>query len=417
MTEKIPKALLRVAGEPFLVHQMRLLHSQGLRKILLCVGYLGEMIKAKLGDGSSLGVQIDYSFDGAILLGTGGALKRALPMLGEQFLVIYGDSYMPVDYSAIVKAFVLSRKPALMTVLENEGRWDPVTSGLRAGKFIAMRRNGAPEMRHIDYGIAVLNAAVFASFPDNVAFDLADVYSHLVSAGQMAAYEVKQRFYEIGSREGLGGTGFPPARQIGCISVMSYSEEHLRETAEIVSQLDAALCEKAVELLATVRARGGRLFILGVGGSAANASHAVNDFRKIAGIECYAPTDNVSELTARTNDEGWASIFAEWLKDSRLNEKDAVLVLSVGGGSVEKNISPNLVAALQLAKERGSAVLGIVGRDGGYTARVADVAVVIPSVNSANVTPHSEAFQAVVWHLWVSHPALKIAETKWESTK
>jgi D-sedoheptulose 7-phosphate isomerase len=198
---------------------------------------------------------------------------------------------------------------------------------------------------------------------------------------------------------------------------MSYSEEHLRETAEIASKLDAALCEKAVALLATVRARGGRLFILGVGGSAANASHAVNDFRKIAGIECYAPTDNVSELTARTNDEGWTSVFTEWLKESRLNEKDAVLVLSVGGGSVEKNISPNLVTALQLAKQRGSAVLGIVGRDGGYTARVSDVAVVIPSVNSTNVTPHSEAFQAVVWHLWVSHPALKIAETKWESTK
>lgn len=198
---------------------------------------------------------------------------------------------------------------------------------------------------------------------------------------------------------------------------MSYSEEHLRETAQIVSKLDAALCEKAVALLATVRARGGRLFILGVGGSAANASHAVNDFRKIAGMECYAPTDNVSELTARTNDEGWSSVFAEWLKESRLNEKDAVLVLSVGGGSLEKNISPNLVAALKLAKQRGSAVLGIVGRDGGYTAQVADVAVVIPTVNSANVTAHSEAFQAVVWHLWISHPALKIADTKWESMK
>jgi D-sedoheptulose 7-phosphate isomerase len=198
---------------------------------------------------------------------------------------------------------------------------------------------------------------------------------------------------------------------------MSYSEAHLRETAQIVSKLDAALCEKAVALLATVRARGGRLFILGVGGSAANASHAVNDFRKIAGMECYAPTDNVSELTARTNDEGWTSVFAEWLNESRLNEKDAVLVLSVGGGSLEKNISPNLVAALHLAKQRGSAVLGIVGRDGGYTARVADVAVVIPTVNSANVTAHSEAFQAVVWHLWISHPVLKIAETKWESTK
>jgi D-sedoheptulose 7-phosphate isomerase len=198
---------------------------------------------------------------------------------------------------------------------------------------------------------------------------------------------------------------------------MSYSEQHLRETAEIVSRLDPALCEKAVELLAAVRERNGRLFILGVGGSAANASHAVNDFRKIAGLECYAPTDNVSELTARTNDEGWSTVFAEWLKGSRLNDKDALLILSVGGGNLEKNVSPNLVAALELAKERGTSVLGIVGRDGGYTAKVADVVIVIPTVNPANTTPHSEAFQAVVWHLFVSHPKLKVAETKWESTK
>jgi len=196
---------------------------------------------------------------------------------------------------------------------------------------------------------------------------------------------------------------------------MSYSKQHLREASEIVAKLDPTLCEKAVELLAAVRARGGRLFILGVGGSAGNASHAVNDFRKLAGIEAYAPTDNVSELTARTNDDGWPSVFAEWLKGSRLNGKDAILVLSVGGGS--HNVSPNLVGALQLAKERGSAILGIVGRDGGYTAQVADVAIVIPTVNPANITPHAEAFQAVVWHLWISHPALKVAETKWESMK
>ena len=196
---------------------------------------------------------------------------------------------------------------------------------------------------------------------------------------------------------------------------MSYSKQHLREASEIVAKLDPTLCEKDVELLAAVRARGGRLFILGVGGSAANASHAVNDFRKLAGIESYAPTDNVSEVTARTNDDGWPSVFAEWLKGSRLNEKDAILVLSVGGGS--QNVSPNLVSALQLARERGSAILGIVGRDGGYTAQVADVTMVIPTVNPANITPHTEAFQAVVWHLWVSHPTLKIAETKWESMK
>jgi len=198
---------------------------------------------------------------------------------------------------------------------------------------------------------------------------------------------------------------------------MSYSEQHLQETAQIVGQLDPTICEKAVDLLANVRSRGGRLFILGVGGSAANASHAVNDFRKIAGMECYAPTDNVSELTARTNDEGWATVFVEWLKGSRLNDKDALLIFSVGGGNMEKNVSPNLVSALQLAKERGASVIGIVGRDGGYTAKVADAAIIIPTVNSNNVTPHSEAFQAVVWHLFVSHPKLKTAQTKWESTK
>src|SRR5215475_10856754 len=198
---------------------------------------------------------------------------------------------------------------------------------------------------------------------------------------------------------------------------MSYSKQHLREASEIVAKLDPALCEKAVELLAAVRARRGRLFILGAGGSAANASHAVNDLRKLSGIEAYAPTDNVSELTARTNNDGWHSVFAEWLKGSRFDKKDAILVLSVGGGSLEENVSPNLVSALQLAKERGSAILGIVGRDGGYTAHVADVAIVIPTVNPENVTPHSEAFQAVIWHLWISHPSLKVAETKWESMK
>src|SRR3984893_1451052 len=198
---------------------------------------------------------------------------------------------------------------------------------------------------------------------------------------------------------------------------MNYSEQHLQETAQIVSQLDPALCEQAVDLLVTVRERGGRLFILGVGGSAANASHAVNDFRKIVGLECYAPTDNVSELTARTNDEGWSTVFAEWLKGSRLNHKDALFILSVSRGNLEKNVSANLVAALQLAKERGASVLGIVGRDGGYTAKLADVAIVIPTVNPNNTTPHSEAFQAVVWHLLVSHPKLKITQTKWESTK
>ncbi|MEI7923074.1 MAG: SIS domain-containing protein, partial [Planctomycetota bacterium] len=165
------------------------------------------------------------------------------------------------------------------------------------------------------------------------------------------------------------------------------------------------------------RHRQGRLFILGVGGSAANASHAVNDFRKIVGIEAYAPTDNVSELTARTNDEGWPSIFLEWLKISRLRPDDLIMVLSVGGGNLEKNVSPNLVTALQFALEVGTPVIGIVGRDGGYTAKVANACLIIPSVNPDHITPHAEAFQAVVWHLLVSHPTLKLQQTRWESLK
>jgi D-sedoheptulose 7-phosphate isomerase len=196
---------------------------------------------------------------------------------------------------------------------------------------------------------------------------------------------------------------------------VSYTAQHLRETAEIVARLDPEACERCVRELAGIRARGGRLFILGVGGSAANASHAVNDFRKIAGFECYAPTDNVSELTARTNDEGWAGVFAEWLRGSRLRAEDGLLVFSVGGGNLEKNISPNLVLAVQLAKQVGARVIGIVGKDGGYTARVADACVIVPTVNPATVTPHSEAFQAVIWHLFVSHPDLKMNRTKWES--
>ena len=198
---------------------------------------------------------------------------------------------------------------------------------------------------------------------------------------------------------------------------MSFTQQYLEETQKVVAQLNATAIEKAVDELAAVRERGGRLFILGVGGSAANASHAVNDFRKICGFECYAPTDNVSELTARTNDEGWATVFSEWLKGSRLNAKDALLIFSVGGGNLEKNVSPNLVSAIQLAKQAGAAVIGIVGRDGGYTAKEATACVIIPTVNAEHVTPHSEAFQAVVWHLFVSHPKLKVNRTKWEGTK
>ena len=196
---------------------------------------------------------------------------------------------------------------------------------------------------------------------------------------------------------------------------MIYSDQHLSEATEVIKKIETKQIEKIVDLILNVRNEKGRIFFLGVGGSAGNCSHAVNDFRKIIGVESYAPTDNVSELTARTNDEGWSTIFSEWLKISNLNSKDLIFVFSVGGGNIEKNISPNLVEALKYGKSIGCKLNGVVGRDGGYTTKVADACVIIPTVNEKTITPHTEAFQAVVWHLIVSHPKLKLNETKWES--
>jgi D-sedoheptulose 7-phosphate isomerase len=198
---------------------------------------------------------------------------------------------------------------------------------------------------------------------------------------------------------------------------VEFFSEYFAEAHRVIDGIDVAAAEAIARALVALRERGGRLFILGVGGSAGNASHAVNDFRKIAGIEAYTPTDNVSELTARVNDDGWATVFEEWLKVSRLADRDAVMVFSVGGGNEEKNVSPNLVRALKYAKTIGSTILGIVGRDGGYTATVADACVIVPTVNDAHVTPHSEAFQAVVWHGLVTHPLLARRQTKWESVR
>lgn len=198
---------------------------------------------------------------------------------------------------------------------------------------------------------------------------------------------------------------------------MSFADDFLNEVKVVVDRLDRTAIEKAADLLSEVRNNGGRLFILGVGGSAASSSHAVNDFRKIAGLEAYTPVDNVAELTARTNDDGWSSVFANWLKGSRINKKDALLIMSVGGGNLEKNISANIVEALNLARKEGARIVGIVGRDGGYTGQVADACVIIPTVNAAHVTPHTESFHSVICHLLVTHPKLKYSETKWESTK
>ena len=204
VTEKIPKALIEVAGQPFLAHQLRLLRGAGIRSVVVCVGYRGEMIEAQFGDGSSLGIEISYSFDGPELLGTGGALKKALPLLGKQFLVLYGDSYLPIDYDAPVRAFSGSGKLGLMTVFRNEGRWDPSNVLFKNGTIQSYtKKSASPEMQHIDYGLGIFRAEAFASWTSGKAFDLADVYQELIAQEQLAGYEVEQRFYEIGSPAGL----------------------------------------------------------------------------------------------------------------------------------------------------------------------------------------------------------------------
>ncbi len=411
LTEQTPKALVEVAGRPFIVQQLELLRRRGLRRIVVCLGHHGEQVRNVLGDGTAWGVELRCVFDGAAPLGTAGALKQALPELGATFFVLYGDAYLDCDYAAVYQAFLDSGKAALMTVFKNDGDGQPSNVEWAEGRIRRYDKTApSPAMRHIDYGLGVFQAAALAGVPEGRPADLAEVYQSLLARQDLAALEVPQRFHEIGSPEGLAETRAYVARAL-------HTRSYLAEAAEIARRLDTEAIESVVRRLAELRARGGRLFILGVGGSAGNASHAVNDFRKIAGIEAYAPSDNVSELTARINDDGWERSYADWLKVSRLSSRDLVLVLSVGGGDAERNISANLVRAVAYARAVSATICGILGRDGGYTARHADACVLIPSVNPATVTAHAEAFQAVVWHLMVSHPALQAAPMKWESLR
>jgi len=417
LTESIPKSLIDVAGKPFLEHQLIALRNQGVEHVVLSVGHLGDQIREKIGDGGRFGLVIQYVSDGPRLLGTGGAVKRAAALLDTPFFVLYGDSYLQVSYKDAAARFRETDTLGLMTVIRNEGKWDSSNVIYRNGKIIRYdKKERSPEMEYIDYGLGVLKKEAVESIPSQQPYDLASLYQVLVSGGQLAGFEVFERFFEIGTTQGLQETRDLLLHQNGG-HMEDYAIIHLKEAAKIIPLIDTGKIESMVKLIGDVRNQEGRIFFLGVGGGAANAAHAVNDFRKLAGIEAYAPTDNVSELTARTNDEGWETVFVEWLKGSHLSKRDMLFILSVGGGSLEPLVSPNLVRAVQFAKEVGARVVGIVGRDGGYTGKVADAAVIVPTVNPKTVTPHAEAFQAVIWHLIVSHPALQKKATKWESVR
>lgn len=415
ITQTIPKSMVEVAGEPFVAHQLRQLRREGVTRVVFCIGYLGEQIRDFVGDGSRFGLEVEYSFDGPELLGTGGALRQALPKLGPAFFVLYGDSYLDIRYPAVEETFRTSGKPALMTVLRNEDRWDTSNVAFAEGtilRYSKMVRDA--EMRYIDYGLGVLSAEVLEAWPERK-FDLAALYEDLAKQGNLAGFETAQRFYEIGSHGGLQEAA--DYLKANGMAISEFTQRYYEEVVEVARGIDQEQVERMIDVLVATREKGGRLFILGVGGSAGNAGHAVNDFRKLAGIEAYAPTDNVSELTARTNDDGWNTVFANWLLGSRIRSDDAILVFSVGGGNAEKNISANIVEALKVAKSVDAKVIGVVGRDGGYTKQVADACVVVPTVNPSNVTPHTEAFHAVVWHGIIVHPRILKNEMKWESTR
>ena len=415
ITQTIPKSMVKVAGEPFVAHQLRQLKREGVERAVFCIGHLGEQIRDFVGDGGRFGLAVDYSFDGDELLGTGGALRAALPKLGPAFFVLYGDSYLDIRYAAVEAAFRAAGRPALMTVLRNEGRWDASNVEFTDGRLLRYsKRDRDRAMLHIDYGLGVVEAQIIADHPERK-FDLASIYETLAGEGRLAGFQATARFYEIGSHGGLRET--TDHLRAGGMTVSEHTKSYYEEVIAVARGIDQEQVERMVDILVDTRTRGGRLFILGVGGSAGNAGHAVNDFRKLAGIEAYAPTDNVSELTARTNDDGWSTVFANWLRGSRIDADDTVLVFSVGGGNVEKNVSANIVEALKLAKSVSARVIGVVGRDGGYTKQVADACVVVPTVNPANTTPHTESFHAVVWHGMVVHPRVLINEMKWESTK
>lgn len=408
----VPKAMLDVGGRPFIAHQLDLLRRNGVRRVVICLGHLATPIERYVGDARPFGLDVQYSRETEPLLGTAGALKNAEPLLGPLFWVMYGDTYLPIDFAAVFAGFRGESALGLLTVFRNDNRLDRSNVVFRDGRLVEYdKRVPRPEMRHIDYGLALLRREALARIPPDTPYDLADLYAALAREGALEGFEVHQRFYEVGAPGGLAETRcfFEENRS------MDFIARYLDEVREVTARIDRTAVNALVGVLADVRARGGRVFFLGVGGSAGNASHAVNDFRKICGFEAYTPTDNVSELTARINDDGWETALAQWLRGSRLSRLDAVCVFSVGGGDVERGVSVNLVRAVEYAKSVGAAVCGIVGRTGGFTAKVADACVIIPTVNPETVTAHAEAFQAVVWHLLVSHPRLQVQAMKWES--
>ena len=385
LTEHTPKSLVKVAGKPFIFHQLDLLVERGVKKVVLCIGHLGEQIVAAVGNDYH-GIAIHYSRDGDKPLGTMEAVRRTAPLLGHEFLTLYGDSYLPSD-------------------------WEPFISYARSKDAIVAQTM----WRGDDYGLS------YFGFGWLDATRICSGIGELHNLRVCYEYEMLEKFYQIGDPNGLAevetllapkpSVVMPPASPTVIPPNAVFTNQFLLDVIDSARSIDSAVIERIVSCLSHMREGGGRLVIIGIGGSSANASHAVNDFRKLCCIEAYAPTDNVSEITARTNDDGWATVFKEWLKQMRPRHHDVLLVLSVGGGTAE--VSRPIVEAIDYARKADMTVVGIVGPNGGHTAKHADYCLKVPVTNPKLVTPITESFQSLVLHLIVSHPKLQCRKTMW----
>jgi len=380
LTKDIPKSLVKVAGKPFIFWQLDLLADQGFTDVTLCVGHLDNLIKEAVGF-SYRGITIKYLHDGGEPLGTMGAMRQAVAYHlkpSQEFMAIYGDSYLDTDYAQIIQHF----------------------RSLNGTKYKALRAT----YDGVDYGITILTGWSLVGM------------GGLMELNQLPTAELPmpEKWLQIGDPEGLAEVEALLAKKVvPWEGASNFIEDFLKESIAVISSTVWEDIEAILSELVQLRERKGRLFIIGVGGSMANASHAACDFRKLCDIDAYA-MDNMAEMTARTNDDGWRNTFTQWLRVSRLSANDCLLVLSVGGGqSQAPATSVNIAYAVQEANRIGTPVLGIVGRDGGYTAQHATCCVIVPTINSCHVTPHTEWAQALIWHLLVSHPSLKINPTKW----
>lgn len=406
ITKGTPKSMVRIYGKPFISYQLEWLRDEGIKEVTLCVRKFADQIFNFVGDGSKWGMRVRYSYDGNESLGTAGAFKKATNGTSGAVFILYGDSYLPkCGLKGMEETYCIINQDVLMLLYEDTERHSENNvyyDRLYLPKYYAQKDGHT--CNYTDAGISIVNIDYLNQLIPDGFSNLSEIFELASKEKMIYPYITKDPYMEIGSLQGINRL----ETHVKC----TFADVYFQNASRIAQKIDQYKIYQMANIIQFTKRSGGRLFILGVGGSAATASHAVNDFEKLCGVKTYTPTDNVSELTARTNDQGWENSFVDWLKVQEPTDKDVILVLSVGGGDINRKISMNIVKALEYAQnECDTSILGIVGKEGGYTQRVADVCIVIPTVDEYNITPFAESFQSLILHCLVSHPILKKNET------